>query len=410
MNIRSAKSLFLLVLLLPTTALPVHAEEDQYVLEESTYKVLTKAQEEMNAGDNRTALARLEKLLPDISDKTYDTAVVQQTMGYIYHALEDFDKALNSFITSVESGALPQDVTHDLYFTIAQIATYRESYSTALEYLKKWFADEAVPGADAHLLAANIFLQTDDYKSAIPHLKDAINKSDKPPRSWYEMLLVAYIQTGKLNSAAALLENMIVRYPNEKSFWLHLVSIYQQLEQDRKAVAVSELAYTRGLLNADEILTLARNYLYLDMPYKAGKLITDEIENGTLEQSPEILKLLANSWLSAQEYDRAIDTLAKLSKREPDEPEHPFRMAQLLVEQQKWQQALAALRGVVKAGDFDNIGEAWLMLGMAQYELKDKKASLASFNKALKHKGSKEQARWWVQQINEEMDEETADS
>jgi tetratricopeptide (TPR) repeat protein len=383
----------------------IHAEDDEKALQESTYKVLSKAQEEMNQGDNRAALVRLQKLLPDISDLNYDTAVVLQTMGYVYHALDDIDNALSAFIKSVESGALPADVNHDLHFTIAQLAVYKGDYSGGLEYLKKWFADEPLPGADAHLLAANIYLQSDDYTSAIPHLKDAIKKSEKPSRNWYEMLLFAYIQTDRLKSAAALLETMIVRYPSEKNFWLHLVSVYQQSGEERKALAVSELAHSKGLLNADEILTLARNYLYHQMPYKAGKLLSEELDSGTLEEIPETLKLLANSWLAAQEYDRAIETLNTLSMKEPDEPVHAFRMARLLVEQQQWKRAMEALKHVVNAGNFEQMGEAWLMMGMCQYELNEKKASLVSFNKALGHQQSREQARWWLQQINEELED-----
>jgi hypothetical protein len=51
------------------------------------------------------------------------------------------------------------------------------------------------------------------------------------------------------------------------------------------------------------------------------------------------------------------------------------------------------------------MGEAWLMMGMCQYELNEKKASLVSFNKALGHQQSREQARWWLQQINEELED-----
>ena len=381
------------------------AEDDDKVLQESTYKVLASAQEDMSQGDNRAALVRLQKLLPDIRDLTYDTAVVQQTLGYVYHALDDIDNALSAFIKSVESGALPADVDHDLHYTIAQLAAYKGAWDTGLEYLKKWFAEEPLPGADAHLLAANIYLQSDDYTAAIPHLKDAISKSDNPSRNWYEMLLFAYLQTNRLKSAAALLETMIVRYPAVKNYWLHLVSVYQQSGEERKALAVSDLAHSKGLLNADEILTLARNYLYHEMPYKAGRLLSKELDQGTLEATPDILKLLANSWLAAQEYERAIETLATLSGKEPDEPMHAFRMAQLLIDKQQWNRALNALKTVVKAGNFEQMGEAWLMMGMCQYELNEKKDSLASFNKALGHQQSREQARWWLQQLNEELED-----
>jgi len=391
---------------LPTTQ---GAENNKYVLQESSYKVLNEAREEMDKGGNSKALARLKKLLPEITDRKYDTAVVYQTMGYIYHALDEIDNAIPTFIKSVESGDLPPDVTHDLYYIIAQLSIYKDQHKTGLEYLKKWFVDEPDPKADAHLLAASVYFELDNYEQAIPHLKTAIRKSDRPPDSWYEMLLSAYLQTGQLKSAVALLENMIVRYPDHKDFWLQLAAVYQQLNQDNKALAISELAYTRGLLNKEEILNLAKTYLYLDMPYKAGDLIASELHPEKSEKDAELLKLLVNSWLSAQEFDKAIEALEQLVRVDND-PAHLFHLAQLLVEKEQWQAALTHLKTVIKSSSFDQLGEAWLLLGMCQYELKDKKASFTSFNNALQHKRSQEQARWWVEQLSEELEENSADS
>lgn len=399
--------LLLMFLCVPPTTQGV--ENNKYVLQESSYKVLNEARDEMDKGENSKALARLKKLLPEISDMEYDTAVVYQTMGYIYHALDEIDNAITAFIKSAESGKLPPDVTHDLYYVIAQLSIYKDQHKTGLEYLKKWFADEPNPKADAHLLAASVYFELDDYNQAIPHLKAAIRKSEKPPENWYEMLLSAYLQTEQFKSAAALLEDMIVRYPDHKDFWLQLAAVYQQSGQGKKALAISELAYTRGLLNKDETLNLAKSYLYFDMPYKAGDLITRELLQGESEKDAELLKLLVNSWLSAQEFDKAIDVLEQLVRIDNDPANH-FRLAQLLVEKEQWQAALKPLKTVIKSSSFEQLGEAWLLLGMCQYELKDKKASFTSFTNALQHDRSHDQAQWWVDQLTEEQDENLADS
>ncbi len=398
-------ALVLLLAITPGTA----SAEDKYVLQEKTFRVLNEAREKMTAGDNAAALSKLKALLPEVSDNQYDTAVVQQTLGYVYHALDDTDRALSSFMTAADSGKLPPEVTHELHYIIAQLAIYTGANDSGLKYLGLWFADATDPPAEAHLLAASVYLQKENYKAAVPHLQDAIEKTAQAPRNWYEMLLGAYLRSDQLQQAADVLEKMIVRYPEQRDFWLQLIAVYQQLGKDRKSLAISELAHARGLLEGEEIINLVRQYLYLEMPYKAGRLLAQEINQGRLQPNRENLQLLINSWLSAREHDHAIETLQQLVRLESD-PEHEFRLAQLLVDRGDWRAALPHLQAVVEASGFGRAGEAWLLLGMCRYELNDKPASLAAFNQALTHDRSREQARWWVQQLSEELEDSPAGS
>lgn len=398
--------ILLLILLFQSTA-SFAETENQYVLQENTYKALNEVREAMDQGKNDQALKQLKKLLPTLGKHPYDTAVVNQTLGYVYHALEQIDKALNAFIKSVETGELPDEVAHDIHYIIAQLAIYKDAYKTGLNYLQKWFNKESAPGPDAHILAASVYFELEKYKDAIPHIKDAIKKSDKPPLNWQEMLLAAYYQTKQLKQAAALLEKLIVSNPEHKEFWLQLIATYQQLDNDRRALAINELAYSRGLLKKDEIINLAKSYLYLDMPYKAGDLISREMNAGILDKDENNMQLLVNSWLSAQEHNAAIIALEELNKNFAN-TEHQFRLARLYVEKERWQDAVPLLKAVTSDGKFKQMGEAWLLLGMCHYELNDNKSSLASFQHALKHKDSREQARWWVEQIIEDLESESS--
>ncbi|MDX1519622.1 MAG: tetratricopeptide repeat protein [Gammaproteobacteria bacterium] len=403
------KTLCLLITFVCMAPVCLSAEKNEYVLQESSYRKLNDIREDIDKGNLREALGKLEKLLVDVKDQKYDTAVVLQTMGYVHYELNDAERAVAAFIKSVETGELPPDVTHELHLNIAQLAIYSDKFQTGLEYLGKWFEKEKNPKPEALLLAASAYIEMEKYRDAVPYLKRAIQSSDTPPRNWYELLLGAHLQAGQLNDAAVLLEDMIVRYPKEKEYWMQLIAVYQQLDKNRKALAVSELAYKKGLFNSEEIINLAKNYLWLEMPYKAGKLLVDELQRGRIDNNMENLKLITNSWLSAQEYDRAIEALEELIRIDND-PEHRFRLAQLLVDKGQWQAAVPHLEAVVRSTGFDQIGEAWLLLGISQYESDNRKDSLVSFNKALAHKRSQEQARWWVELIKEEMSEEGTES
>lgn len=381
------------------------AKEDTYLLQASTHSVLSKVHEDMEKGKNTEAINKLNKFISAGKLKNYDAAIVYQTMAYAENNLGNFTSAAKHFIKALSFEALPKKVAHDLYFSTAQLLIHIDKPKEGLNYLSKWFADEPKPKAEAHIIAATAYYQIKNYKQLIVHAKKALLLSDKPPLNWHELLLAGYYETKDYKSAATILEDIISQYPNKTDYWLQLAGIYHHLKQDKKALALYELSYTNGLLKKETILQLVKNYLYLEMPYKAAKVLEKEMAIGDIEPNKEMLNLLVDSWLLAHENTKAESVFKEIIKKFNDDKSR-LRLGQLYIESEKWNDVIKLLDVNLVSDDKALKSKVNLLLGIAQYHSKNLSQATRAFTQALSNKSTKDQAAWWLEHLKKKTSEE----
>lgn len=402
--------LILIFIILCVTCL-VHAKEEdkQYLLSKETYDLLNVTRIAMEESNYHAVIQKLTVYLDKENIKSYDKAVINQTLGYAYNAQENYKRSIESFIKAVRSDALPDKMTHELTYIIAQLYIHSEKYTEGLSYLDKWFEKESNPSSAAHLLAASAYYQINQFKKLLPHAKSAIEKSDAPQQSWYELLIAGYYETRMYRDAALLLETMINKYPDNDNYWLQLVAVYQQNKQEKKALAISELAYEKGILKGDDIIQLAQTYLYLQLPLEAAAVLDSEINNGTIDYSKANIELLSNSWLLAHDKEKAAFILEQYVSKFNDISLN-YKLAHIYVELENWDKAKNTLEAVVTDKNITTQPEieatAWLLLGISSYHKKDTVRSKQALNKALAFKQTRDQAKWWLNQIEEEIPNE----
>lgn len=392
------------ILLLTNCSVQADEEDKRYLLSKESYDLLMVVRDEMDAEKYQSVIQKLKNYLTKDSIKPYDMAVVKQTLGYAYNAMGDYKLSIESFVNAVTSNALPDNVTHELNYIIAQLLIHSEKYSEGLSYLDRWFKNEINPSSESHILMASAYYQTNQFKKLIPHAKSALEKSDTPQQSWYELLLAGYYETKMFRKAASLLETMIHKYPDNDNYWLQLASVYQQNKEERKALAVSELAYEKGILNDNDIIQLAQTYLYLQMPLKAATILDTELNNGKIESSKLTIELLLNSWLLAHELEQAVQLLERFAPKFNDASLY-YKLGHIYVELEDWDNAKSSLESVVSKNQFDSQRDiqasTWLLLGISSYHKKDIHRSAQALNMALGFKETREQAAWWLEQIAE---------
>ena len=374
------------------------AKEEKYLLDANTHAVLAKAHEDIGNGKNTEALKKLNKLVSSDKLKDYDAAVTYQTMGYAENGLGNFTNSANYFIKSLSFNALPNDVAHELHFSTAQLLIHIEKTKEGLKYLSKWFANEPSPKADAHILAATAYYHIENHKQLIIHVKKALSLSKKQPLNWYELLLAGYYATKDYKSAAPVLESIINKYPDKTNYWLQLAGIYQQLGKEKKSLALYELAYAKELLKKEQILQLVKNYLYLEMPYKAAKILEKEMAIGDIEPNKEMLRLLVDSWLLAQEYEKAESVFKEIIKKFNDDKSR-LRLGQLYIEEENWNAVIETLDIKLTSNDEVLLSKINLLLGIAQYHAKDLTKATRAFTQALSDKSTEDQAKWWLEHL-----------
>lgn len=376
----------------------VSAKEDTYLLDANTHSALTEIHKDMEAGKNAEALKKLNKLALSDKIKDYDAAIVYQTMGFAENGLNNFENAAKYFIKALSFNALPEKVSHDLEYSTAQLLVHIEKPKEGLAYLSKWFANEPQPKADAHILAATAYYYTENYEQLIVHVEKALLLNKKLPLNWYELLLAGYYETKDYKSAASTLENIIAMYPEKTNYWLQLAGIYQNLNEDKKALALYELAYTKELLNKDEIIQLIKSYRYLEMPFKAATLLEKEMAIGDIEPNKEMLTLLVDSWILAQENEKAKSVFQEIIKKFNDDTAR-LRLGQLYLDSEEWENAVEILNVKLQSADKTLTSKVNLLLGIAQYHSKNLSDATRAFTNSLSDASTEEQAKWWLEHL-----------
>ena len=399
-----SRLILILILLFVTCLVQAYEEDKRYLLSKETYDLLMEVRDAMEAEKYQIVIQKLNSHLDKDDIKPYDMAVVRQTMGYAYNAMGDYILSIESFVKAVTANALPDNIAHELYYIIAQLLIHSDKYMEGLSYLNRWFEKETNPSSEAHLLTASAYYQTNQFKKLIPHAKSALEKSDAPQQSWYELLLAGYYETKMFRKAASLLETMINKYPDNDNYWLQLAAVYQQNKQERKGLAISELAYEKGILKNDDIIQLAQAYLYLQMPLKAATILDTELKNGKIESSKLNIELLSNSWLLAHEVEQAALLLERFAPIFNDASLY-YKLGHIYVELEDWENAKNSLESVVSENQFesqrDMQASTWLLLGISSYHKEDMHRSTQALNMALGFKETRDQAAWWLEQIAE---------
>jgi tetratricopeptide (TPR) repeat protein len=384
------------------------AEEQKYLLDQKTHTVLSECHQYIEDGKNADAIKKLKQLLVSDKIKDYDAAVVYQTLGFAEYNIGNFTISADNFIKALSFKALPKDVTHQLNYSTSEILLQIDKPKEALQYLSKWFTDEATPNAEAHILAATINYKIKNYKEMVAHAEKALSLSDDPPLNWYELLLTGYYEAKSYKKAASLVEKIISKDPQKTNYWLHLAEIYQRMKQDKKALAIYELAYTKKILKPDDVLRLINNYLYLDMPYKAAVILEKEINNGDIQPDKKMLTLLADSWLLAHENERVKTVYKEILKKFNDDSTR-LRLGQLYIQTKEWDKTIEVLDVKFNTDDNTFISKAKLLLGIAQFHAKELLKATQAFTHALSDQSTKEQANWWLNHIKN-MPTDTQDS
>ena len=94
--------------------------DNQYLLTKETYDLLNETRGVMEEEYFQIAIQKLNGYLGKDTIKPYDTAVVYQTLGYAYNGLNNYVLSIESFVKATTANALPDNVTHELDYIIAQ--------------------------------------------------------------------------------------------------------------------------------------------------------------------------------------------------------------------------------------------------------------------------------------------------
>ena len=382
-------------------------------LREKVYSQLARAQKLADDGDSKAGLAALDSIKERSSSMNdYEIAMMHNFYGFIYYNENDLAKAIESFENVVNAEAIPETLRLSTTFSLAQLAMANGDYDKVISFLDDWDNINTKPKTDAYyVLKAQAFYQMKDYSKGINSINQAIAQADsegkEPKENWLVLQRAMYYSLNQPQKVVDVLERMVKLY-NKPEYWVQLGGMYGETGAEKKQLAVLEAAYQQGFLSSKSALTqLSQVYMYNGLSYKAADVMQQAMTSGLVEKTAKNYAFIAEAMVQAKEDEKSAQFFAKAAGLSTH-GKFDQRLAEVLINTQHYNKAADAARAALDKGGLDFESNAYVALGMAQYNLKNFDASILAFEQAEKHKKSQRLATQWIKYVkNEKVHAET---
>ncbi len=386
--------------------------EPKLVLSPGNTKKINQAYELLEEGESAKAQAILEVILANPKSSKYEQALSLQGLSRVYADADDIVAAIEANEKVLALDALDNKSHFAVVLQLAQMNMMEERYDAVLPSIDQWFALTGSETAETWAMRGNALYRLERMPEAATAMTKAISMAPEPSDSWYQILIASYYDAENYAEAAKAAETALAREPGNKNITRQLASIYIELEQGDKAIAVLEGAKARGLLTeAADLRQLYQLYNYIERPVDAARTINEGIAAGVLKEDFDTLKGLGDSWvISAQEaadesaeqkdgFSNAIEAYGRAAKLAKD-GEMDFIRGQLLVqEKEQFAEGKKALEAALARGSLKREGEAYILLGNAEAELGNQPAAIAAYQKARGYPNTKAMAESWLKSM-----------
>ncbi|MEM0515765.1 tetratricopeptide repeat protein [Pseudoalteromonas sp. YIC-827] len=406
--------------MIPGVALAsAHAEQGEQktkrvpALRDKVYSQLARAQKMADDGDVAGGLAALDSVKERSSSmNAYEKAMMYNFYGFIYYNENRLPEAIKAFEQVVAEDAIPESLQLSTLFSLAQLSMANEDYQGSVAYLNRWDKVNTKPKPDSYyVLKSQAFYQMNKYDDALGAINTAITLAEKdgktPKENWLVLQRALYYSLQQPEMVVSVLEKMIALY-NKPEYWVQLSGMYGEVGREKDQLDTIEAAYQQGYLKTKgDLRNLAQIYMFNGLPYKAAKVMKQAQAKGVVEDNVKNNAFIAEAYVQAKEERKAIGFFEKAAAAEQSGI-YDQRLAEVYINLEQFSEAADAAREALDKGGLDFESNAYVALGMAQFNLQNFDASILAFEQAEKHKRSERLAQQWIKYVkNEKLHAET---
>lgn len=354
---------------------------------------LYKAYEEENFDE---VVVVAESLLANKSAGDYERATANQFIGMARSDKDDYAGAIAAYQKAIEANALPNDQHFQLMHQVAQMQNAEDRFEDANATLDRFIAETKVDKPEVSLLKGNILYELKRFDEAVPYIRRAIDTSEKPNDSWYQVLIQIYMEQNKVEEAVAVGRELVQKYPGDVRYLTNLAAIYSEADKYPEAAKVLEEARAQGLLS-DERGYRQLYSLYANIDGQEAKVIevvNDGLAKNILTPSVEIYNVLGQTYYFSDKIDQAIEAYKKAVPLAKD-GESSLNLARLLSNEERHTEAKAAAKTALEKG-LKRPGDAWIVIGRSEHGLGNKAGVVATYREAAKFPETKQAASDWL--------------
>lgn len=373
-------------------------------MREPIYRQLGSARDQVDKGDHDKALRTLDELRGRQLN-SYETAMLWNLYAFVHYSRENYPDALAAYRKVLEQRPIPESLEQAALYSLAQLLVVTEDYAGALEALREWFARVTEPNAGAVMLLGQVHYQLGNYDQAREAVeravRDAKARNQRVRENWYLMLRAIYYAQKDYPALADVLAVLVHEYPR-REYWMQLAAVFGELGDEKRQLAALETAYEQNLFEQEnDYVMLAQLLLANGVPFKAGKVLEQGIARGVVEKRPENLRMLADAWILAKEYDQGTAILREAATLR-DDGELDLKLAQILLEMNRNREALEAARRAAEKGGLAEPEHVHIVIGLSLYNLERLDEASEAFARAVRYEEGAGTARQWLEFIDRE--------
>lgn len=343
------------------------------------------------------AIAAAEEILGNSRANDYDKAIAYQTLAYVWLDKDSYPKAIEFLQKALDTNALPNDTHFQMMYQVSQMQMQEEQYDVAMATLDRFMKESGATEGKYLALKGNILYRLERFEESAQVMDQAFATGDKPENSWLQIQMANYFELERPLEAAKIAEQQLAQDPDNVALIRNLSSIYLQAEQNDKAAQVFEDAKAKGLLtDARDYEQLYKLYHYIEREDQAIATINEGLEKGILSPSMELYRTLAEAHYFSERIPQAIEAYGKAAALS-ENGEIDLSRSRLLQEEQRFAEAKSAAQAALDKG-VRRTGDAYLILGAAEFGLGNKAGAVAAYKQAAKYPESKTFAETWLRQ------------
>ena len=381
--------------------------KETVAMSQQVYEALTEIQELVEADQYAPALEKIKDLQTGRKKMSpYEAAQIWNLTAYTYYLMEDYKGAIGAYQKVLQQPELPDALQQSTLKTLAQLHFTIEDYDKALETINQLMAVIPEPSADIYMLQGQAYFQMGQFETALSPIKIAIDmyreQGRVPKENWLLLLRVCYWELKDFPNMLIVLKELVEEYPKD-SYVLTLAGVYSELGDTKKQLALTESLYESGYIQGKQhAVNLANLYLLHGIPYKAARVLEENIDEGNIPADVRNLRLLSQAWYSAREDKKSIPPLVKAAAVS-DDGELYIRLTQSYLNLEMWNEAAEAAKKGIAAGNIKRKDTANIMYGMALFNQRKLEQARRAFQAAAKDNRSKRAAGQWIKYVDTEI-------
>lgn len=307
------------------------------------FRALQSSQVAQQAGK----FAEAEQALRAVQTKpdSLEQVLVWRSLGYLAWAQGNTNQAIDVLTKAFKSGQLTAEQTTEDRLNLAKLNFAAKNYKPALQYLQNVAQTNEV--LEMQIEAWQGLGRLD---KALPLAERYLKSKSNIADNWLQFMVGANAELKRYKEAEQWQKRILQRSADKINAWKQLAALQQMANQHSKALATLRTAYAKGISfkqsDLDSLIALASAS---DQPWQAARLLEGMLKSGLMSTSLSTQERLAQLHWQARDYSSAAKQYAQLAKQ-TGKGQHWLSLAQLEIQQGRWNAGLQALNSAEKTG------------------------------------------------------------